>query len=389
MFMLSNKGNMSGNTLNSYWREITAIIEGGLKPDPHRVSAFAKHLAQRLEQDGETRLSRRIHDLTERAATPAGSTFVSQFLPADVEAQQSLIERVMPVGNPAYPVLPGNTKLELKRFVELNRRSGELASAGIEPPSSLLLVGPPGCGKTMSAYAIACDLGLPLFVVRLDSLLGSFLGNSAKNLRRVFDNAVASPSVLLLDEFDSIGKMRDDSQEVGEIKRLVGSLLQNLDNVQGRQLIIAATNHHHLLDPAVWRRFDVSLHLDKPELSELKGIFGAAIPIDRLANSEIDAIAALSIGLSGSDVSNVVNRALQDEFMYPDIPLVTLITLGIIAQNKDFDQSSVTPDSKKDLIRATHDLAKGNLTIRQIARLAGCSGAYAHEVIRSIKGVQN
>ena len=103
----------------------------------------------------------------------------------------------------------------------------------------------------MAAVAIASDLELPLMVVRLDSLLGSYLGNSAKNLRRVFDNALSNPCVLLIDEFDVVGKMRDDPQEVGEVKRLVGSLLQNLDRVHGRQVIIAATNHHHMLDLAI------------------------------------------------------------------------------------------------------------------------------------------
>ena len=372
---------MSGKTLKSYWREITAIIEGGLKPDPHRVSAFAEHLAKRLEDDGDARLSRRIRNMTERASKPAGSTFVSQVLPADVEAQQSLVERIMPVGIPDYPALRHHTRLEIDRFVELNRRSGELASAGIEPPSSLLLVGPPGCGKTMAAFAIACDLGLPLFVVRLDSLLGSFLGNSAKNLRRVFDNAVANPSVLLLDEFDSIGKMRDDSQEVGEIKRLVGSLLQNLDNVYGRQIIIAATNHHHLLDPAVWRRFDTALHLDKPGYVELKQIYGKHLP-GCLDDHLVDAIAALSEGLTGSDVTNVINRAFQDQFVFADVPFATLLTIGILARVRGFDQLSSLPENKREMILATHEQAKDKLTMRQIALLAGCSAAYAHEVIR-------
>ena len=379
---------MSGQTLNYYWREITAIIEGGLKPDPHRVSAFAEHLAQRLEVEGDARLAERIRRLTKRASKPAGSTFVSQVMPSDVEAQQSLVENILPVGSPEYPVLPDDRHIELRRFVELNRRSGELASAGIEPPTTLLLVGPPGCGKTMAAIAVASDLGLPLFVVRLDSLLGSFLGNSAKNLRRVFDNAVGSPSVLLLDEFDSIGKMRDDSQEVGEIKRLVGSLLQNLDNVQGRQITIAATNHHHLLDPAVWRRFDVALHFNKPKLPELRKIFAGALPKSRLRTNEIDAISILSIGLSGSDVTNVVTRALQDEFMYPDVPLATHITRGVLSRIEDFTDSSSNSMSKKDLILATNQLGKGELTYRQIALLAGCSGAYAHEVIRTHSEVQ-
>ena len=199
---------MSGKSLTSYWREIVAIIEGGLKPDPRRVSSFADRLAQRLEEEGDARLARRIRQLVQGASKPAGSNFTVQGLAADVESQQSLVEPYVPTGEPQYPALPSSVEVELQRFVELNRRSGELVSVGIDPPSTLLLFGPPGCGKTMAAIAIACDLSLPLFVVRLDSLLGSFLGNSAKNLRRVFDNALARPCVLLMDEFDVMGKMR-------------------------------------------------------------------------------------------------------------------------------------------------------------------------------------
>ena len=281
---------MSGQTLQLYWREIVAIIEGGLKPDPYRVSSFAEHFADRLEAEGEVRLASRIRRLTERAAKPAGSTFVTQTMSADVESQQSLVEEVRPGPFPQYPVLPPATETELKRFVELNRLWGDLARAGIEPPCTLLLFGPPGCGKTMSAAAVACDLGLPLWVVRLDSLLGSFLGNSAKNLRRVFDDALTKPCVLLLDEFDAVAKMRDDAQEVGEVKRLVGSLLQNFDRVQGKQIVIAATNHHHLLDPAIWRRFDVTLRLDNPAEAKIAGIVASIVPKGSLSKSAVDAV---------------------------------------------------------------------------------------------------
>ena len=374
---------MSGKRLGAYWREIVSIIEGGLRPDPHRVSSFAEHLAQRLEDDGEARLAQRIRRLTNGASRPAGSTFVAQGLPADVEAQQFLVEQILPTGSPRYPVLTSSTEHELRRFVELNRRSGELASAGIEPPSTLLLFGPPGCGKTMAAVAMACDLGLPLSVVRLDSLLGSFLGNSAKNLRRVFDNAFVRPCVLLLDEFDAIGKMRDDAQEVGEVKRLVGSLLQNLDRIEGEQIVIAATNHHHMLDPAIWRRFDVTLHLEKPGKAELSNIIQGLIPGDRLSEIELEAAAVLSDGLSGSDITSVMKRVFQDEFLYPDVPLRKRFTLGVLARLKGYERSSYNADNKKELIRATHQQANGHLTIRQIARLVGCSAAYAHEVVRA------
>lgn len=378
---------MSGRTLNFYWREITAIIEGGLKPDPHRVSSFASHLAQRLEEDGEERLARRIRRLTDSASKPAGSTFVTQGLPADVESQQTLVEQQLPTGSPEYPFLPDSVNLELQRFVELTKRSGELASVGIEAPSTLLLFGPPGCGKTMAATAIACDLALPLFVVRLDSLLGSFLGNSAKNLRRVFDNALARPCVLLLDEFDAVGKMRDDAQEVGEIKRLVGSLLQNLDRVQGQQIVMAATNHHHMLDIAIWRRFDVTLHLDIPGKAEIRKIVLSQIPEDRLSKFEVEAVSVLSEGLSGSDLTGILRRALQDEFLQPGEPLQKLITLGVLARLRGYERSSYYAQTKKELILATHQISGSELTVRQVARLVGCSHAYAHDVIRaSAKG---
>ena len=378
---------MSGKMLSAYWREIVAIIDGGLKPDPHRVSSFADHMAQRLEDAGDVRLARRIRRLIDEASKPAGSTFTSQGLPADVESQQLLIEQFPPTGSPHYPILPSSMELEFQRFVELNRRSGELVNAGIDPPSTLLLFGPPGCGKTMAAIAIACDLELPLYVVRLDSLLGSFLGNSAKNLRRVFDNALASPCVLLMDEFDVIGKMRDDAHEVGEVKRLVGTLLQNLDRVQGKQVVIAATNHHHMLDVAIWRRFDVTLHLQKPGKTEIKKIIQGLIPRDRLSATEVQAVSTLSDGLSGSDITSVVKRALQDEFLYPSEPLRKHITLGVLAHLKGYGKASFYLENKKDLILATHQQSGGDLTFRQVARLVGCSHTYAHDIIRaSVKG---
>ena len=372
---------MPSQTLQSYWREIVAIIEGGLKPDPYQVSAFAEHFAERLEAEGESRLARRLRRLTERAAKPAGSTFVTQTMPSDIEAQLSLVEEVLPGSAPNYPVLPSTTEGELKRFVELNRLSGDLARAGIDSPCTLLLFGPPGCGKTMSAIAVACDLGLPLLVVRLDSLIGSFLGNSAKNLRRVFDSAAARPCVLLLDEFDAVAKMRDDTQEVGEIKRLMGSLLQNFDRVAGQQIVIAATNHHHMLDTAIWRRFDVTLRLDNPAESEIAGIVANIIPEGSLSKSEIDAVAVLARGMTGSDITGIAKRALQDSFLFPEEPFVKLITLGILTIVNGPGRPAGGLTSKKDLIVAIRKLTDDKLPARQIASLVDCSSTYAHTVI--------
>ena len=129
---------------------------------------------------------------------------------------------------------------------------------------SLLLYGPPGCGKTSIAYYLAHRLGLPLVTARLDALISSLLGNTAKNLRRVFDFANRQPCVLFLDEFDAIAKARDDQHELGELKRVVNSLLQNMDTYCQHGVLIAATNHQELLDDAIWRRFQTVIEVPKP-----------------------------------------------------------------------------------------------------------------------------
>jgi len=138
-------------SVHTYWPEVIAIIEAGLKPDPRRVSAYATHLAGRLEEEGEPRLGERIRRLAERAARPAGATYRTMNMPTDIEAHLDLVEEREPNSNALYPILPDDVLRELQRFVELRGRAGELERRGIRPPSALLLYGAPGCGKTIAA----------------------------------------------------------------------------------------------------------------------------------------------------------------------------------------------------------------------------------------------
>ncbi|CCW18784.1 Cell division protein FtsH [Sphingobium indicum BiD32] len=144
-------------------------------------------------------------------------------------------------------------------------RADVLRAHGYEPRHRVLLSGPPGNGKTSFAEAVAEGLGLPLFVVRYDALIGSYLGETNARLRKLFDFVRTQPSVLFFDEFDAIGKERGDTHETGEIKRVVSFLLMQLDQLPSYVIVIAATNHAELLDRAVWRRFQLRLGFPAPD----------------------------------------------------------------------------------------------------------------------------
>ena len=169
-------------------------------------------------------------------------------------------------------VLAKNTLEVIENVLEEYRREDILRSYGMMPAEKVLFFGPPGCGKTLSAEAIAYELNRPLAIVRLDSLVSSFLGETAANLRKIFDFIAKHRLVVLFDEFDALGKERDDGSEHGELRRVVNAVLQMMDSYDGKSIIIAATNHEQILDSAIWRRFDELVEfpvLNKDQLQNL------------------------------------------------------------------------------------------------------------------------
>jgi SpoVK/Ycf46/Vps4 family AAA+-type ATPase len=189
-------------------------------------------------------------------------------VPKDVDKDVSLVEVVYPDKYFVDLVLPQERKILLESIIREFRNWDILVSNGVFPVRKILFYGPPGCGKTIAAHAIACELGIPLLYVRFDAVVSSFLGETASNIRKVFDFAKKDNWVIFFDEFDAIGRSRDDFSEHGEIKRVVNTFLQQLDNFKGRSLIIAATNYEKSLDYALWRRFDEILKFDLPTPEE-------------------------------------------------------------------------------------------------------------------------
>lgn len=288
--------------------EVIRIIEGGLTGDKTKVLNYARSLADNLEREGDARFAKRIR------TTLAGSKFNIATLdglsskPVDQESRMEIVDVESVLPEDIDLIFSDFLQSEIDGVISMRDKRDVLARHGIDAQNYLLLYGPPGCGKTSIARYIAAQTGLPLVTARLDSLVSSMLGSTAKNIRKVFDYAAQQECVLFLDEFDVVAKRRDDENELGELKRVVNSLLQNIDSFGEGSILIAATNHQDLLDPAVWRRFNKVIKVPMPTNGELEAYAKRFIQPYMSRKIKPKLYAALE-GLSFSDMNTATKNA--------------------------------------------------------------------------------
>lgn len=331
--------------------DAAALVRRSLRDLARRRPDLAKQAKELLEMANGTR----GHGVL-RAGVPDP-------LPVDHDTRLELLRREDVAEILPEPVWAPEVQRELLTVVEERQRARELEGAGLTPTRSVLLVGPPGVGKTLAARWLSHKLERPLMTLDLSAVMSSFLGRTGNNIRVVLDYARRSPSVLLLDEFDAIAKRRDDVSEVGELKRLVTVLLQEVDDWPADGLLLAATNHPELLDPAVWRRFDRVIEFPKPSLahvSELiaRGVGEGATPRD------LQPLAAALAGLSHAEVTRSLNAAKRQAFLQKT-PLrdVLLEMAASLSKSRDVSQ-------RVEIARAL--AAVGN-SQRRISELTGLS----------------
>lgn len=296
----------------SHWFEILKIIDSAVKLDTERVIGYSKLLSSKLEQEGETKIANNINKIiTSKSAgvLKAAESNITK-LPFDQESKYQLAEVIHPGDIDEDVVLSKDTTLAIEKFVTFYDNRDRLLSAGVDPLNTILLYGPPGCGKTLLAKNLSKRLRMPIVIARLDSLISSFLGSTSKNVRNLFEYVQANPCILFLDEFDAIAKQRDDKQELGELKRVVNSLLQNIDMMDNGSILIAATNHEQLLDPAVWRRFSLKILVDKPDFEARLHIIKNHLSSSSL--DDIEMMAHLFRGLSGAAITEVCKNAKRE-----------------------------------------------------------------------------
>lgn len=255
-------------------------------------------------------------------------------LPRDPDRDAPLVDVRVPTRTRQEIVLSPTLERKLDRVESEMRFAPKFARQGLAPKSRLLFVGPPGCGKTLCAEIIAADLDLTLVYARFDGIVSSYLGETASNLRRVFGYAAQSPSLLFFDEFDALGKRRDDAQDVGELKRVVSSFLQILDSYPRDKLVIAATNHEGLLDPALWRRFDEVLHFKKPTPSQLARLIELRLRSVRRAPIDVSALSAKMRGFTFADAERVCFEATKSMMLAGTREVTQELLLEELAEQK-------------------------------------------------------
>lgn len=226
-------------------------------------------------------------------------------LPKDPDRGTPLMEMRWPTQSLSDLVLSEEQYESLNIVLNEFRHWELLEMNGLPPSQKILFCGPPGCGKTATAEAIASEVGLPLLYIRFDSVVSSLLGETSANLRRVFDYAANGSWVILFDEFDAVGRSRDDPTEHGELKRVVNAFLQLLDSFKGRSLVIAATNFEQALDTALWRRFDEVVRFEKPNNSQLENFLEKKLLLLRPEKKAIQDAAKSLQGMSYADAERV------------------------------------------------------------------------------------
>ena len=247
------------------------LIRYGLVNDPDNFRKAAEALCTEERAKQHTVLATKIDELLKSSRRTIARENPSS--PAIIRggiSEQSLFSERVPRKRLDHLILPDYVRSACQDLISEQNRSDLLQSYGIEPRNKLLLIGSPGNGKTSLAEAIAEALMVPLLTVRYESIIGSYLGETASRLSRLFEYAKTRECVLFFDEFETLGKERADVHETGEIKRVVSSLLMQIDALPSYVIVIAATNHDTLLDKAAWRRFQIRLEIPKPTRNNLE-----------------------------------------------------------------------------------------------------------------------
>lgn len=362
---------------------ISALIEAAMSADYTGVRRIGGQIAKRLVEQNDLEGAKALQAMLRKRGVPLQASGYAETLPRDAGSRLPLIEE----GQwPTTPImLGGEAGHTITQFIEDAENIGMLAEKGVSARLGLLLYGPPGTGKTLLAGHIAASLRRPLYIARLDSLISSRLGETAKNIRGIFDFAPTQNAVLILDEMDAIAKLRDDRHELGELKRVVNTVLQGLDSLTDDVVTVGATNHPHLLDPAIWRRFPYKVELSLPD-EDVRASMWEHFLFQGDAAHKDDArlLAHVSDGLNGADIENIALASRRRAILSNREVGLARILLAVGASKTGnprlLDGRELETADKKALTRLLHE--KGRIAQAEIGKIVGVSRQMVHRYLK-------
>ena len=308
--------------------QLKALIKSHISRDDGHFYSVAMQVAAHEAKLGHGKLAEELRDMIDVGKTRLSQDGAGKLVPIAGALNSAnkprgelakLLTVTHPVNRLGDMVLDDVAAKQLARIIKEQRMLARIKEHGLSPRRKLLLVGPPGTGKTMTASALAGELSIPLFLVRLDSLITKFMGETAAKLRQVFDAIADLRGVYFFDEFDAIGSQRGAANDVGEIRRVLNSFLQMIEQDQSNSLIIAATNHPDVLDNALFRRFDdvVEYHLPTPTqaLDLIRSRLGGFAP----KPFKKDGLIVQAEGLSYAEICRAVDESIKEAIMHDQI----------------------------------------------------------------------
>jgi len=317
--------------------QIKALLESYKNGDDGRFKSVAMQIAAHEANKGNTSFSKELNDLiskfSERTNNKISAVNTISILEPRGELA-GLFEAKYTHIKLSNLILPENLEVKLKRIVEEQNQQQKLKEYGLAPRSKILLVGAPGTGKTMTASALAGQLKLPLFTIQLDAIITKYMGEASMKLRLIFDHIKRIRGVYFFDEFDAIGSSRGAGNDVGEIRRILNSFLQFMENSRSDSLILAATNLPELLDTALFRRFDDILKYNVPNETLREATFKKYICHNCISKSiDWSEIVKAADGLSYAEISKISESALKANIL-DGITINTELLLSLIREKQ-------------------------------------------------------
>ena len=316
-------------------KHLIALLRSHIDGDNEQFLSVAMQVAAHEARQGHGILAKQLRDLVDEARLLKASRANRPVPFAQPKGElAALISASYSDTRLANMVLPTALEERLRRIVTEQRQQYRLTKHGLHARRKILLIGPPGSGKTMTATALAGELTLALFTVVFDSLITRFMGETATKLRLVFDAMLETRGVYFFDEFDAIGSRRAERNDVGEIRRVLNSFLQFLENDDSDSLIIAATNHPDLLDSALFRRFDDVIHYDMPDKSIAEGILKTRLSGFDAKGMHWKQVAEVTFGLSQAEIARAADEAAKRAVLDDRTRITRDDLSGAIAERK-------------------------------------------------------